>query len=328
MDSLKVPFGLDPEGNLVPVEKARKSCKYVCPECKNELILKDGGKRAKHLSHPSSSGCSIESIQHKVAKLLINSAIVNNSNGNKTILIQNSCKCCSKLFNSEIPSKTFSAAKEEVKVSDYVCDVVGYRGEDIALAVEIYNTHKVSKSKAAELPVRWIELRAEDVISDNYQWKPIQGHLKAAFCPGCRKHLSNVQKVADRWGVERALYSPIKNTSASQYIAETEVCFKCHKEIPVFWWYGVPFCENEPPKPRPHTIKYRYSKQYGGSYWANTCANCNMIQGDNYLFLFDNAPLKGLPTCENEQEYRSDTIRIVSGKSAASEFMKIITRNI
>jgi hypothetical protein len=52
-----------------------------------------------------------------------------------------------------------------------------------------------------------------------------------------------------------------------------------------------------------------------------------MIQGDNYLYIFDSAPFKGMPLSGHAQENHSG-VKIVSGKSAVSEFMKVINRNL
>ncbi|HKO92826.1 MAG TPA: hypothetical protein VJU61_16840 [Polyangiaceae bacterium] len=39
----------------------------------------------------------------------------------------------------------------------------------------------------------------------------------------------------------------------------------------------------------------RYSKQFGGSYWMNTCIECGASQGDNFVFLDPKSPLHSLP---------------------------------
>lgn len=327
MENLKVPYGLNSAGELVAAEHVSKGETYCCPGCGEQLIHRSGEFRAKHFAHPPASNCTIESVLHITAKRLIRNAINGNASNQKSISLRNHCQSCGAEFNTNLPPQTFSFSKEEVRVGEYVCDVAGYRDDEIALSIEILNTHEVDQKKAKNLAVHWIELKAEDVIANSYQWNPTQGRLKALYCKPCKDHIKHVRAVADKWGIDRSLYSPIKNPSAASYIADTETCFKCKKEIPVFWWRGVPFCETEPPDPKPKTIKYRNSKQYGGSYWANTCANCNMIQGDNYLFLFDSAPFKGMPVYGNPTGMQGAGVRVVSGESALSEFRKVINRN-
>lgn len=326
MEGLKIPYGLNNSSLLVSAKNASKEESYTCPSCNSKLTYRAGDIRSKHFSHSAESNCSIESILHKTAKLLIKNAIKDNSLGIKTLTLRNSCHSCGVEFPTELPVNTFSDAKEEVYVAEYICDVVGYRGDHIALGIEILNTHKVDEQKAEGLPIYWIELKAEDVITNPLEWNPIQSRLKSSVCKSCKSDIKHTQEIADKWKVDPSLYSPIKNPNTATYIADTEICFACKEEIPIFWWSGVPFCEIEPPLPRPNTIKYRHSQKYGGSYWANTCANCSMIQGDNFLFLFDNAPLRGLPL-SNQNTKKSDQVTVVGGDQAVSEFMKVINRS-
>jgi len=319
MEKLKVPYGLNNLNQLISAEKATKGAAYHCPCCGSKLVHRAGEIRASHFAHSSDSNCSLESILHITAKKLIVGAINTNSESLRNISLRNHCQSCGVEFNTNLPFKTFTGANEEVRIAEYICDVVGYRGNEVALAIEVLNTHKVDLKKAKNLPIYWVELKAEDVIANPYQWNPTQSNLKASFCTDCKSHIQHVESVASKWEVDHNLYSAIKKPNLAPYIADTEICFKCHEEIPVFWWQGVPFCETEPPNPKPKTIKYQSSKQYGGSYWANTCAKCNVIQGDNYLFIFDNAPFKSMPISNKGTHLQIG--------AATSEFMKIINRN-
>lgn len=327
MENFKVPYGVDRTGALITASEALKNEVYNCPCCKIHLIHRSGEVRAKHFAHPVSSSCNPESILHITAKGLIEGVMRSNSFSSLRINLRNNCGQCGVEFNTILPHKTFTDAQQEVHISEYICDVVGYRGNEIALAVEILNTHKVDSSKGHNLPIHWIELKAEDVISNPTQWNPTQSKLKSSYCQSCKSHIKHVQAIAEKWKIDKSLYSPVKDPRLSSYIADTETCFKCKEEIPVFWWYGVPFCETEPLGPKPRTIKYRNSKQYGDKYWANTCANCNMIQGDNYLYIFDDAPFKNMPLSSEAANKQSGLTRVVAGKSAMSEFIKVINRN-
>lgn len=327
MENLKIPYGLSEAGELISAKSAPVGMTYKCPCCEIRLIHRAGEVRARHFAHPPSLNCNLESVLHITAKQLIYSIIEKNARGELAISLDNHCLNCGVIFSTNLPSKTFSSVGIEVRVGNYVCDVVGYRGDSIALAIEILNTHKVDTIKAENLQTFWIELKAEDVLNNPEKWVPTQAKLKDSCCHNCKNHIKHILDVADKFGIARSIYSPVKNPTKATYIADTETCFKCKQEIPVFWWQGVPFCEVEPPNPKPKTIKFRNSKQYGGSYWANTCANCNMIQGDNYLYIFDSAPFKAMPLSTDSQ-VRQAEVRVISSKSAMSEFMKVITRNI
>ncbi|QJR79563.1 competence CoiA-like family protein [Alteromonas pelagimontana] len=324
---LKVPYGLDTSGQLVSADLAEKDKTYFCPNCNSQLVRRAGEVKVKHFAHPSTANCSQESILHITAKNLIESVIRSNSLSQIEITLHSDCYQCGVEFNTTLPFGTFTSAAQEVTVASYVCDVVGYRIGGNSLGIEIFHTHEVDGEKAANLPIPWIELKAEDVINDPHHWKPTQRKLKPSFCSKCRSNIKLVQSVANRWNIDSTLYTPIKNAFLANYVADVETCFRCKEVVPVFWWMGVPFCEQEPPHPRPKTIKYRNSKKYGGSYWANTCANCNMIQGDNYLFLFDDAPFKNMPVSESEREQDGGLVKVATGDEAISEMMKVIKRN-
>ncbi|MES2919299.1 MAG: competence protein CoiA family protein [Pseudomonadota bacterium] len=330
MNDLKVPFGIREDGRITSAENADKGREYYCPACDEKLVFRDGGVRNKHFSHLPDTSCTLETILHKCAKRMVFDAIHRNVSGHVSISILNGCHECGSEYETKLPPKTFTDAAVEEGVGAFVCDVVGYRGADAALAIEILVTHAVDSRKANELSIPWMELSADAVFSDPHIWRPVQGRLKSHYCPECRSNFKKIQEVADRWKIDRSLYSPIKDPQKSTYIAAVETCFKCKEEIPVFWWSGIPFCEVEPPEPRPKTIKFRNSKQFGGSYWANTCAKCGMIQGDNYLFLFQSAPLRGLPIARENMPGESGhgPLRIIAGDSAVSEFMKVVNRNI
>lgn len=188
MQELRVPVGIDPSGNLVLVDKATKSVAYTCPSCEEALILKDGGKRTKHFSHPANGICSPESILHKTAKLLIMKAISANAAGTPDgeIILDRICDSCRDTFPHTLPLKTFTSAAQEVRVGKFICDVVGYRGKGAhALSVEILNTHSVSGDKLEQLEGYWIELNAEDVIQSPNRWRTVQAKLKPHQCKRC-----------------------------------------------------------------------------------------------------------------------------------------------
>lgn len=326
MNELKVPYGFNDEGDLVSSEVAIRGVNYYCPECRERLVHRAGEVNIKHFSHPSGTNCTPESILHKIAKHLIAEVVSQNSKGLAAIKLESYCESCGLVFDTEIPKGTFSHAEKEVFFSPYICDVVAYRPSLEPLGVEVFYTHKVGMDKRNNLSIYWLELKAEKVIENPYHWQPTQSRLKSTLCTTCKSHCKHVQSIADKWNIPRKLYSPIQRKNISSYIASTETCFKCKEEIPVFWWQGVPFCQIVPPETRPSTIKLSNSKQWGGTYWANTCANCNVIQGDNYLFIFDSAPFSGLPLVSNEAK-ESERVTIASGSKAVSEFYKVINRN-
>jgi hypothetical protein len=70
------------------------------------------------------------------------------------------------------------------------------------------------------------------------------------------------------------------------YRAAPFTCWKCDERIIVYAWVGhEALAPDQPPAPRPWTLKQRITRQSGGAnYWANTCAKCKSTIGDNYLY--------------------------------------------
>ena len=90
-DTIKVPYGVDPSGNLTASTDADKGREYRCPGCNSPLILKEGEIRTKHFSHKSDSHCNFETVLHITAKGLVSQAIKSNSAGTTNISVRNHC---------------------------------------------------------------------------------------------------------------------------------------------------------------------------------------------------------------------------------------------
>lgn len=322
MNELQVPYGIDESGTLIKADNAKSDIDYFCPACSTKLVLRSGEIRARHFAHSVDANCSSESIMHKTAKYLIHTAITKNALGEENKLeIYTQCPDCQNCYFLTIPPKTFSFARLEVYVDSFICDVVAYKNDEMTLAVEVHYTNKVSAQKSKQLPIYWIELEAESIIKNSFKWQPIKSRLKKISCQPCKEKFKEIEKVATHWGVDKSLYSVKKEPEFAKYIAAIETCFKCEQDIPVFWWHGVPFCQTKPPEPKPKTIKYKYSKAYGGSYWANTCANCGVMQGDNHLYILEDAVLDDLPLSNMDEHLEGQS------QSAADFMMDVIKRN-
>ena len=75
--NIKLPCGIDKNGNIVKIEDAIKglACGCFCPGCKQPLIAKKGEKNAFHFAHKSQSfTCEhgYQSALHLLAKELFN----------------------------------------------------------------------------------------------------------------------------------------------------------------------------------------------------------------------------------------------------------------
>ncbi len=239
----KIPYALNVAGELISAKEAKKQEKYFCVECGLELIYKAGDIREKHFAHKQESNCSTEAVIHKIAKRLIVQIIKRNSENKQEIHLNIKCDNCDEIHRIEIEGGIFSDAKEEVQVSKYRCDVVGYKEGKPALAIEIFNSHKVDNEKAENLSLPWIELDAIDVINNPLGWKPFDYRLKANLCHSCDLKSKKIKSICDKWKIDSKSYTTIKKKTNSKYIAEIYKCWKCDEEIPVFWWKDVPFAQ-------------------------------------------------------------------------------------
>ena len=297
---LKVPFGERPDGALISVESARRNEQYRCPSCYEVLVLKAGEERIKHFSHPANTTCSQESILHLTAKKLLVQAIRLHAGGDAggKILLSQECQDCGDPFSRPLPERTFTSAALEYKLESYYVDVIAFQNEKPRLAIEVRATHAVDAKKATELPLYWIELLATDVLARPNEWRPIASRLKSKSCKSCSEKVAEILELAEKYQIDSSCFTPLHLSGGKPFVAAAETCFKCKERIPVFWWRGVPFAETAPPSPHPHTIKFRFSKTHGEKYWANTCPNCNRLQGDHFLHLSGDAVFGHLPMHE------------------------------
>jgi ssDNA-binding Zn-finger/Zn-ribbon topoisomerase 1 len=300
---LLVPYGQNPQGILVSAADAVRQTDYFCPQCGTPLVLRAGESVIRHFAHKANTSCTGETIAHQTAKRLLVQIISEYSSPScqKTISLSCPCSCCRKTTYLKLPSSSFTTAREEHRIGEFICDVVAFRDMEPVLGIEVLATHAVDEIKADALQIPWVELLAEKVLENPYDWRPVAARLKEVTCIDCKNHIAKLKKLANQWS--QAFHEPARSRSPLKdtYHAAIETCWKCRNEILVYWWQGVPFAEAEPPSPKPNTIQYRYSKNYRGEYWANTCPHCEAVQGDNFLFLGSKALFAGFPVRETPE---------------------------
>ena len=304
---LLVPYGLDEGGTLVHAKDASARAGYSCPCCGGQLVLKAGEVNAKHFAHRADSNCAGESYEHETAKLLIAKVIndlVDYPQAAKQVTLVCTCDCCTGQFPRLLPRDSFSVALVEERVGLFTCDVVGMKGEDQVLGIEVCNTNPVNRKKADSLAIPWVELGAGAVVEDPYRWAPTQsGKLKAVLCDKCKSFQKKLKLVAAGWNQPLDPYGGYRDPMRADYLAALRNCWSCSAEFLAYWWAGVPFCQSKPPAPVPPTVQYRKSRAYKDAYWANCCPKCGAMDGDNFLFrnLDGKSPFKGLPLQDTEE---------------------------
>lgn len=296
-----IKYALNEKNVLVSASEAIKEHQYTCIECGDSLIFRKGEINIEHFSHRNSN-CNPESLLHKTAKLLIKETI----DLNKEVVLLSNCETCNEIFDKKINTRLFNKASLEYRIGEFICDIVAFTNNEPRLGIEILATHKVDNFKSENLNLHWIELKATDVVENPQLWKPVNQKLKNISCNNCINYLNEVNELANKYNIDKNTFITKRDPNANKYIIDKKECYKCKNIIPVFWWRDVPFCKTEPRLPRPHTIKYKYSKTFGGSYWTNTCAKCGSIQGDNFLFLDKASPFKDLPNNAPQKSLNTD----------------------
>lgn len=306
---LRTPYGIGLDGRPVHASEAVRGQPYYCPSCNSLLTLKAGEVLVKHFAHQVDTSCTGETIAHQTAKLLLAKVIreqIDSPQTAKKILLLGRCDCCREPHHTYLGSAIFSGVSVEEPIGEFVCDVVAYRDGKPSLAIEVVATHKVTQQKAEKLSIPWVEVGANAIIENPYRWAPVASRLKPVLCVACRPKLKRLADVAAKHGQPLERYAGYRDPNRATYLAAIRKCWKCQEEMISYWWQGVPFCETDPPEPKPPSIQFRWSKAYGGKYWANCCPGCGQIDGDNYLFLNleGSSPFSGLPLENNEQVAR------------------------
>lgn len=304
MQLITMSYGLNPVGLFIHANDTQAGAKYQCPCC-GVYLTHQQTELGAIFTHPPSTQCNDPELTQ--AKVLLYKTLFDNTHKNQAIKLIQPCVQCGDEIESTFQSGSFtglidcSSRKEDV--------VVQKRGQG-ELAIYI-NTER-QKCEETQINGHWLVFDAS-TITDTKDWKPTKTSMGERICAGCYEHNNDIRAVARHFNIADNIYTTSKLDTNARYIARLDSCFRCNTHIPVFWFEGVPFSQSEPPEPKPHTIKYAFSELYNGSYWANTCANCNTVQGDNHLFVLAGGVFRGFPLNE-------DALKGIEGNRAVTLF--------
>ena len=152
---------------------AIKSHEYICPECKENVFLKNGIKNRAHFCHFKrgncchySDGCISdaergggESNEHRYAKVIVKDLMEKN-----LLQISRFYNCCKKVKELKY---NFNSGRIEMekKIECGTPDISYWEGDECKWVIEIYHTHKTFEEDRKGL--KWSELRADSII-DKY----------------------------------------------------------------------------------------------------------------------------------------------------------------
>lgn len=182
---IKVPIGIDPNGNEIRAKNAKKGIRYYCPSCQGELIYRRGQYKQAHFAHkadPDICDFVFETENHVRAKM----SIVYSITRGMTIFVNCRCQRCGTDLKQKLPSSVKRALLEYPLPSGHRADVALLGQDNNLLAViEVMETHPVDEEKAKALSViPWAEVMAETVLASN-TWEIRTDNFKQALCLRC-----------------------------------------------------------------------------------------------------------------------------------------------
>lgn len=284
-----VPVAFAPDGCLVRPSEARRGQRYRCPGCSADVVVRRGEHRRPHFAHRGGDGCSAESTLHRAAKHRLLQVIEEwKRAAGPRPCISRSCPDyrCDGGVVQDLPDDLTHAAAE-VRLDDgTIADIVLFRGQMPAAAIEIVVTHRVGDDKASRMTLPWVELSAEEVLDRPYWWVATQDGLQPFTCPACARRneagLRTLQEIRDR-ALLIADRLQVSLPSSPPYHYAPHVCWRCGSEMLAFLWPGGgAHSARRPPEPIPSSVQHRVTDG-GGDYWANCCPTCRAVQGDYYL---------------------------------------------
>ena len=187
--------------------------------------------------------------------------------------------------------------------SGFIVDVAIHAADRIAAAIEIRVSHAIDENKSALLEIPFMELNGQEVVSSPNHWSPIKSTFKTPNCKVCETAVEDYSKELSR--LSNALNLDIPE---DPFYTGITSCWKCKKEILVFDWLDSIEIEHLAQKPR--TLEYRYTKDSGSHYWANTCPSCSVTQGDFYLHHRSDSPFFGIHYEESEKSFADIMLKI------------------
>lgn len=183
---------------------ANKDDEYICIDCENAVIIRQGKIRVHHFAHCKEDiKCNFysspnESQIHKNAKILLKYILENKIQ----LTIKSKCNKCNKIYEYDIPEISESSSIIPEYRFDYngvkIADIAYIEGNEILYIFEIYNTHK---TKTEDRPEPWFELDANHIIEifNVCDLQKIQLQcIRNKICSNCINQVINIENKIDK----------------------------------------------------------------------------------------------------------------------------------
>jgi hypothetical protein len=156
---IKLPFGLDPNGELVHIKESvnGKDCNLVCPGCGDQLIAANNGTKLQpHFRHDGGAECVIgfESAIHRAAKQLIvmhkkitvPELVVKVEKADSKAVVHT--KQLAIVSHGEILK--FDFVQQEKMLEGIIADLLAIKDNE-QMIIEIFCTHQVDEEKIRKI---------------------------------------------------------------------------------------------------------------------------------------------------------------------------------
>lgn len=178
---------------------------YMCPDCKCNVILRQGCIRPKHFAHhKSSKSCMYythptESQIHKDAKYLMKMIIEMGIPLTFTFNCQK-CKNNETLLHPIHPRDALVYLEYKFEYNgSKIADVAVVNNNKPVCIYEIYNTHK---TKETNRPDPWFEIDANDLLAKVIDNQPLQLEcIRERYCSKCRNEGTDEELTTNKEGI-------------------------------------------------------------------------------------------------------------------------------
>ena len=190
-------------GQYTTPSHANKQDEFICIDCGNDVIIRQGKIRIHHFAHCKKDiKCNFysspnESQIHKNAKILLKYILEK-----KQLTIKSKCNKCNKIDECDIPEISESSSIIVEYRFDYngvkIADIAYIEDNEISYIFEIYNTHKTKKENR---PEPWFELDAKNIIKsyNNYDLQKIQLQcIRNKTCDDCINQAITLEKQLEK----------------------------------------------------------------------------------------------------------------------------------
>ena len=254
--NIKLPCGIDKDGNIVKIEDAIKglACGCFCPGCKQPLVAKKGEKNAYHFAHKSQSfTCEhgYQSALHLLAKELFQKI--------EYLMF---------IKNGKIVRYKIDSVEVENRIDDIIPDLL-ITCDGKKFIVEIFVTHavdKIKKQKIKDMKISAIEIdlsrfHKEMINSENLNNELTNPENISWYYDADLDYINDKKLVIEQFGTKRlikfeAIHCPIligkvKNTFGNfgeyvplDYCVHCTYCYWSGKTKYINCAYSIPLVLN------------------------------------------------------------------------------------